>query len=157
MALTEEQMGFAKARAESVGLVMSYYSKFGEDAFDVAKSYYAQAGKMLGENLKRNMKIEGNDANAVAAALNAFLSQVAGMAEAAKVEGNKVICENKGFCPVLEAVKMLNAPWEKVCVNCSWPMFEGVAKGINPEATMDVEESRMWGDTCCKHVVTVPE
>ncbi|HUV02952.1 MAG TPA: hypothetical protein VMW67_05880 [Desulfobacteria bacterium] len=157
MELTEEQMGFVQARAESVGLMMSYYSKFGEDAFDVAKNYYAQAGKMLGEDLKRSMKIEGNDANAVAAALNAFLAQVAGMAEAAKVEGNQVICENEGFCSVMEAVKMLNAPWEKICANCSWPMFEGVARGINPDATMDVEQSRIWGDTCCKHVITVPE
>jgi len=128
MALTKEQKGFVQARAESVGLVMSYYSKFGEDAFDMAKSYYAQAGKMLGEDLKRSMKIEGNDANAVAAALNAFLVSVSVMPEAARMEENKVICENEGFCPVLEAVKMLNAPWEKVCVNCSWPMFEGVAR-----------------------------
>jgi hypothetical protein len=157
MELTKEQMGFVQGRAESVGLVMSYYSKFGEDAFDVTKDYYAQAGKMLGENLKRSMNIEGNDANAVAAALNAFLSQVAGMPAAARVEGNKVICENEDFCPVMEAVKMLNAPWEKICLNCSWPMFEGVARGINPDATMEVEQSRIRGDKCCKHVVTVPE
>jgi hypothetical protein len=138
-------------------LVMSYYSKFGEDAFDVAKNYYAQMGKMLGEDLKRSMNIKGNDANAVVAALNAFLVSVSGMPEAARVEGNQVICENEGFCSVMEAVKMLNAPWEKICANCSWPMFEGVARGINPDATMDVEQSRIWGDTCCKHVITVPE
>jgi hypothetical protein len=157
MELTEEQRGFVQARAESVGLMMSYYSKFGEDAFDVAKNYYAQMGKMLGEDLKRSMNIKGNDANAVVAALNAFLVSVSGMPEAARVEGNQVICENEGFCSVMEAVKMLNAPWEKICANCSWPMFEGVARGINPDATMDVEQSRIWGDTCCKHVITVPE
>jgi len=132
-------------------------SSLAEDAFEVSKNYYSQAGKVLGENLKRSMNIEGSDANAIAAALNAFLMRVAGMPGTAKVERNKVICENEEFCPVMEAVKMLNAPWEKICVNCSWPMFEGVALGINPDAKMEVEQSRMWSDKSCKHVVTVPK
>ena len=33
MELTKEQMGFVQARAESVGLVMSYYVKFGGGCF----------------------------------------------------------------------------------------------------------------------------
>jgi len=110
MALTKEQMEAVQAQVPVIGLVMAYHSRFGEDAFLVAKEYFAQMGKMIGENIKRNLNITGSDATAVAAALNAFVLQAAGTPDMAKIEGNQVILVNEGFCPVMEAVKMLNAP-----------------------------------------------
>lgn len=157
MELTREQMQAVQNQAQTIGLVIAYYNKFGEDALKVAKGYFSEAGRMLGESLKSSLNIVENDANAVATALNAFLMQAAGMPAGCKVEGDKVICDNEAFCPVMEAVKMVNAPWDKIDLNYAWPFFEGVASAINPGIKMEVLESRYKGDERCRHVITVPK
>ena len=149
----KECIEFQKCR---IGLVMAYYEKLGDDAFDIAKAYFSQVGMTWGQDLKRSLKVEGNDENALAAVLNAFLVQAVGMPEgSAEVQGNQVIVENKDFCSVLEAVQQLNAPWEKVCHNCALPIFEGVALAVNPDTTLEVPKSRMRGNRHCKHVFTI--
>ena len=155
MGLTKEQMAAVQVQMPVIGLMMAYYSRFGEDAFQVAKEYSAQLGKMMGENIKSSLNITGTDANAVAAVLNAFLMQFA-MPAICKVEGNKVIAETEGFCPVMEVVKMLNAPWDKIDVCYSWPAFGAMALAVNPNAKIEVVEARHRGDKSCKHVFTVP-
>ena len=156
MGLTKEQMDAVQAQVPAIGLVMAYYGRFGEDAFQVAKEYFAQMGKIVGEDIKRNLNITGTDANAVAAAVNAFVMQMAAMPALCKVEGNQVIAETEGFCPVMEAVKMLNAPWDKIDICYAWPMFEAMALAVNPNAKLEVLEARHRGDKSCKHVFTVP-
>jgi len=155
MALTKKQMDAVQAQLPVIGLIMAYYKKFGEDAFQVAKEYFAQFGKMQGENSKKSLKITRTDANAVAAVLNACLMQIE-MPGICKVEGNKVIAETDGFCPIMEAVKILNAPWDKIDVYCSWPAFGEMARAVNPNAKIDVVEARHKGDKSCKHVFTIP-
>jgi hypothetical protein len=156
MGLTKEQMEAVQAQVPAIGLVMAYYGRFGEDAFQVAKEYFAQMGKMMGENIKRNLNISGSDATAVAAVVNAFILQAAGVPDMSKIEGNQVILVNEGFCPVMEAVKMLNAPWDKIDICYAWPMFEAMALAVNPNAKLEILEARHRGDRSCKHVFTVP-
>jgi len=156
MGLTKEQMEAVQAQVPAIGLVMAYYGRFGEDAFQVAKEYFAQMGNMMGENIKRNLNISGSDATAVAAVVNAFILQAAGAPDMSKIEGNQVILVNEGFCPVMEAVKMLNAPWDKIDICYAWPMFEAMALAVNPNAKLEVLEARHRGDKSCKHVFTVP-
>jgi hypothetical protein len=155
MALKKKQMEAVQAQVPAIGLIMAYYSKFGEDALQVAKEYFTQFGKMLGENAKKSLKLTKTDANAVAAVLNECLKQFE-MHGICKVEGNKIIAETKGFCPIMEAVKMLNAPWDKIDVYCSWPAFGEMARAVNPNAEIDVVEARHKGDKSCKHVFTIP-
>jgi len=155
MELTKEQMGAVQTMALLIGLQMAYYNRFGEDAFQVATEFAAQTGKMMGENIKRNLNITGTDTSAVAAVLDAHVMEF-GMPAICRVEGNKVIAETEGFCPVMEAVKMLNAPWDKVDVCFTWPMFAGTAHAVNPDAKLEVLEARHRGDKSCKHVITVP-
>jgi hypothetical protein len=155
MALTKEQMAAVQGQAQVIGLVMAYYRRFGEDALPVAKEFSAQLGKMMGENTKSTLKTKGTDANSVAAVLNASLGQIA-MPPICKVEGKKVIAQTDGFCPIMEAVKMLNAPWDKVDMYCSWPAFEAIALSVNPNAKMEIVTTRHRGDKSCTHVFTVP-
>jgi hypothetical protein len=81
-------MAAVQRQAQLISLVMAYYSRFGEDAFQVAKEYSAQLGKMMGENSKSALKTTGTDAKSVAAVLNASLMQIA-MPAICKVEGKK--------------------------------------------------------------------
>lgn len=116
-------------------------------------------GKKLGENIKRQAKITGTDAKAVAAVLNAFLKQASGapvgVPDFVKIEGNEVSATNEDFCAIMEAVKAVGAPHDKICPNFSWLMFEGIASAVNPRVRQEVRESRALGDKRCRHVVIV--
>lgn len=156
MDLTKEQMSMVQRQMQPVGLVMAYYTRFGDDALKVAEDYFAQAGRMAGANIKSSLNISGSDAQAVSAVLDAFLLDVGGIKGASKIEGNKVIIENDGFCPVMETVKALDAPWDKIDHCYGWPFIEGIAAGVNPDVTMEVTQTRHRGDKSCKHVFIVP-
>jgi len=155
MALTKEQAAAVQSQAQLIGLVMAYYQRYGEDAFQVAKGFSTQLGKMMGDNAKKALNITGTDAQAIAAVANAALSQL-GMTGVCRVEGNKVIAETDGFCPIMEAVKMLNAPWNKIDEVCAWPAFGALGASVNPNVKIDIVTARHRGDKSCKHVFTVP-
>jgi len=157
MALSEEQMKFVEPQMATIGYMLANYKRFGDDALKVASDYFYELGKSIGQSVKQKMGITKSDAKAVAAVMNAVLEQSAGVKGAMRVEGNKVIGENVGFCPIMEAVRIMEAPWETVCRNYSWRWFSGLAAGVNPKATMEVPESRIWGKNRCFHVITVPK
>lgn len=157
MGLSEEQMGFVQQQMATIGYMLVNYKKFGDEALKVASEYFYELGKSMGQNVKKKMGIKGTDANAVAAVMNAFFEQAAGMKGIIRVEGNKVIAETDAFCPNMEAVRIMEAPWETVCKNYSWRSFLGLAAGVNPKVTMEVPESRIYGKNRCFHVITVPK
>jgi len=78
MALAQEQVAAVQAQVPVVGLLAAFYRSFGEDALQVSKDFSFQLGKQLGENIKQVANIARNDANAVAATLNSFLTQASG-------------------------------------------------------------------------------
>ena len=156
MELTEKEMENVEQQMATIGYMLANYEKFGEDALKVANKYFYELGKSMGQSVKEKMGIKGSGPNAVAAVMSAILEKV-GTKPTIKIEGDKVIIENAGFCPVMEAVRIMNAPWELVCRNYSWRWFEGIAAGVNPNVTMEVPESRIWGGNRCYHVMNVPK
>ena len=103
------------------------------------------------------MNVTENDVNAVTKVVSTVLEQATGIVPEIKVEEDRAVFVNEGFCPVMEAVKLLDAPWDKVCHKYSWRWFEGVAAGVNPNVKMEVPETRIKGEKCCRHVFTVPK
>jgi len=73
----------------------------------------------------------------------------------AKIRGNQIVVVGEGFCPAMEAAKMLNVPLDKVCLNCSLPMFQGMASVINPNVKLQVPQARFTGDKSCKEIFTI--
>lgn len=157
LALSEEQMRYIEPQMGTIGYMLANYKRFGDDALEVASDYFYEAGKSIGQNIRQKMGITETDADAVATVLNAVLEQLAGVKDAMRVEDNKVIGENASFCPMMEAVRIMNAPWELVCKNYSWRWFEGLAAGVNPQVKMEVPESRIFGKNRCFHIITVPK
>lgn len=156
MEYTEKQKIAVWNWLQVVGLLMEYHYRFGDYALEVSREYFSQAGRMLGGEIKRDMKITGSDANAVAAVLNEFLVQTANIKDAVKIGRDQVIIVNKGFCPVMEAVRILNAPWDKIDFNYSCPMIEGIARGVNPNVRMVGTERRHRNDKICRHILSIP-
>jgi hypothetical protein len=160
MELTQEQMAAVQAQVPVIGLLMAFYRRFGDEALQVSKEFGSQLGKQFGENIKRSANVTGTDTKAVAAVLNAFLKQATGVPvgvpDFAKIEGNEAVFVNEGFCPVMEAVKAVGAPHDKICPNFSWWLFEGIACAVNPRAKQETRESRALGGKRCIHTIIVP-
>jgi hypothetical protein len=156
MALSEEQMKLAESYIMPIGFFLAAYKRFGDDALKVARDYFYNFGKSTGQSVKQKMGITKSDAHALATLLNAFVPTT-GTEGTVKVEGNKVIIDAVGFCPVMEAVRIMNAPWETVCRNCTWRMMEGIEHAVNPDAKREMLEYRARGDKHCLEVVTVPK
>ena len=160
MELTKEQSACVQAQIPVISLINAYYKRFGDDAFQVSREFGLQFGKQLGENIKRGANIKGTDAKAVASVLNAFLQQASGapvgVPEFVKIEGKEVTAANEGFCSIMEAVKAVGAPHDKICPNFSWLVFEGIASSVNPKVKQEVRESRALGNKRCRHVLIIP-
>ncbi|UCE29175.1 MAG: hypothetical protein JSV85_00045 [Candidatus Bathyarchaeota archaeon] len=156
MPLSEEQRKLVSLQTTIIGYMLANYEEFGDDALEVAQEYFYELGKSTGQRIKQEMGITKTDASAVAIVMNVALEQIGGV-RGTRVEGDKVVGENTGFCPMMEAVKILNGPWEIVCKNYSWRWFEGLASSVNPNITMEVPESRIWGKERCFHVITIPK
>jgi len=161
--LVGEKEKLIESQLPIIGYILANYERFGEDALKVASDYFYGLGKFMGRSIKERMGIVESDANAVARVMNAILEEVIGIErvegapEPMRVEGDRVVGENAGFCPIMEAVKILNAPWDIVCRNYSWRWFEGLAAGVNPDVTMEVPKSRIWGQRRCLHIIKVPK
>jgi hypothetical protein len=156
MALSEEQRKLAESYVMPIGLFLANYKRFGDEALKVASDYFYNFGKSAGQSAKQKLGITRSDAPALGALLNTLMPSF-GTEATVKVEGNKVIIDAHGFCPVMEAVKIMKAPWETVCRNCSWPVMEGTEHAVNPNAKREMLEHRAWGNKRCLEVVTVPK
>jgi hypothetical protein len=163
MAFTEEQIGLAQRDIPGITLMLAFYKKFGEDALEVVREWAFESGKMRGEAIKRRMGIQGTDARAIEALIKAVSAERYDKETLEKklvrvsVEGNKIIAVNEGFCPVMAAVKMLDAPWSLVCPNYSVPTLLGVASAVNPKVKGDVPNARWKGNKFCEHITTILE
>jgi len=109
------------------------------------------------------MNIQRTDAKAIEAMFNAVSVERYDKETLQKklvrlsVEGNKFTAHSEGFCPVMAAVKKLNAPWNMVCPNYSVPFHIGLASAINPNVKGEIPNARWKGDKYCEHVTTVLE
>jgi hypothetical protein len=92
----------------------------------------------------------------VAAVLDEYLMWRHDANFAIRIEGNKVVMSNEAFCPVMEAVRITNAPWGLIDLSYNSPIFESIAYGVNPNVKMDVTKRRYRGDKICEQVFTIP-
>lgn len=158
MALTEEQKKSAvEPRVTLFGLMLADHKKFGDDSLKVAHDYFYNLGLSAGQSIKQNMGITGNDAHAMAAVVNAVLAPLYEKEDLFTVESSYKLTANCAhFCPIMEAVKTIHAPWETMCSNYAWPVLEGLMYAVNPKAKFEIPEYRGRGDKRCHQIITIP-
>ena len=158
MEFNEKQKMAVQNQLQIVGLLMEYHSRFGEYALEVSRSYFSHVGSMISKTIRKDkdIRITESDANAVAAVLDEHLMWRHDADFAIRIEGNKVIISNEAFCPVMEAVRITNAPWGLIDSSHNSPIFEGIAYGVNPNVRMDVTKRRYRGNKICEQVFTIP-
>jgi hypothetical protein len=126
-----------------------FYEDFKNDT-EAAKRVAFQLGREMGQEWKERYNIQGDDLEAVAEILNAAMRNVVSD-PTARVEGNKVIMENRSFCVIMRASLSLNLPWEWMDKYYAWPWLEGIVSVIRPDIKMKVLSARHRGDKVCVH------
>ncbi|MFQ6085378.1 MAG: hypothetical protein ACE5OY_03820 [Candidatus Bathyarchaeia archaeon] len=130
-----------------------FYKDFKDRSPEVAKKISLERGIKIGHSIAQEAKIKGDDLNAIAAVFREFLRSE----PTAKVEtlGDRVRIRNRGFCPVMASSMSLNIPWQWLCERLGWPLFIGIARGINPHAEMTMMKYRHRGDPYCQHLFEI--
>ena len=120
-----------------MGLTLAFKQKFGDEALNVASAFAEQMGTRMGNQFKRTAGITGSGIKDVERLYHVWLDPVLAPHKlATSVEGNKltVTREAPTMCPGLVVAKQMNLPLEMVCGNISQPMFQGIARAVNPNA-----------------------
>ena len=130
-----------------------FYEKYNNDP-EAAKRAAFQIGKEMGQALRQKYNRKGEGLESVAELLNDFMRTVMGK-PSARVEGNKVIMRNAGFCAVMRAALTLNMPWEWLDTNYAWPSLHGMASTIIPDIKMKIPSARCRGDSACIHIFEI--
>jgi len=129
-----------------------FYSQF-KDNPEEGKRTAFKLGRETGAVLKSRNNIQGDDLEAIAEILNAFMGTF--MGGRATVEGNRVVLLNTGFCLVMRASMTLGISWEWLDSNAAWPVLEGVVSNIRPDIRQTIQSARSRGDKACIHVYEI--
>ena len=129
------------------------YDRYKDDPEAARKTAY-QIGREVGQILKQSNNIQGDDLESVAQILNAAMITVHSE-PSAKVECDRVVKRDRGFCIIMRSSLTLNLPWEWMDANYAWPWLEGIVSTVRPDIMMRVESSRAKGDPQCTHIFEV--
>ena len=132
-----------------------FYEQFKNDP-EAARRTASQIGREMAQILKQRYNIQGGDLEAVAEILNATIRTVHG-ASSARVEDNRVVMRNIGFCPVMRAAMTLGIPWEWLDANFAWPWLEGIVSTIRTDMRLRIPSARCRGDEACIHVSEISD
>jgi hypothetical protein len=127
-----------------------FYDQFKDDPESGRKMAF-KLGQELGQEFKGRYDIKGDSLEAVAELLNAMMNTVKSE-PSARVDGNKVILTNAGFCVIMRSAIALDIPWDWIDTYFAWPWIEGIASSVIPDIKMKVEAARYRGDPICIHV-----
>jgi hypothetical protein len=127
-----------------------FYERYKDDP-EKAKNSALEFGQEFGIFLLGKLKAPGDDLETLAAILNEFQRTVQGE-PTAKVEGDKVVMQCSGFCPVTRAAMTLNLPWKWLDENLAWPLVQGISSTIIPGIKLRVPSAKSRGDPSCVYI-----
>lgn len=133
-----------------------FYKKYKGNPIEEIRKVSFEQGLALGRLIKDQMKIEGNDAEAIALVLKTVLKDEP-TAKIVSVEQGRVLLRNSGFCPLMTACLSMNLPWTWLCSALGWPFFHGLASAVNPKVNLTMSKRREMGDPYCDHIFEIGE
>jgi len=133
-----------------------FHKRFKHEDPEIIRRHSHKEGLALGQKLVRQLGIEGDDEQAIAALLTEVV-QFEPTAKILSVGEGKVLLRNSGFCPVMTACLSLDLPWGWTCEVLGWPFFHGLASALNPKVDLRVTKRRLKGDPCCDHLFEMGE
>jgi uncharacterized Zn-finger protein len=133
-----------------------FYWKYKNHKIEEIRKVSFDQGVALGCSLKKQVGIEGEGLEAIAALLRIVLKDEP-TAKIMEVEKGRVLLRNSGFCPLMTACLSMNLPWTWLCSALGWPFFHGLASAINPKVNLTMTMRREMGAPYCDHVFEIGE
>ena len=117
-----------------VGLTLAFKEKYGDEAWEVFRSFMRTVGQMQGEALKEKAGIEGKGPEDLKRLLEVGTKELYPYVSGSlRVEGNKVISvTDSSTCPMVEVAKAVGLPLRTLCENMAFPSTEAMLKTVNP-------------------------
>ncbi len=151
--IPQEIMPVVMSQLNLMRLTMAFKEKYGDDAFDILRSYMGRTGKARGEELKGKLNITGDSIHDIRNLFEAIVSP-AGLPPKITIEGNKMIVERseETKCPFIYVAKETGMPLQRVCDILAKPMAVSALKTVNPS----VEHSfHMVTNDNCKEIYEI--
>jgi hypothetical protein len=137
----------------------AFVEEFGESALKVWKRINEERGIKKGKYLIQKYGIEGDDINAVKKLIEAYVEDDPGRTAKPeiKLEGDKLVIESKGFCPLIESAKILEIDMSQTCPYSTRPYFLAMCKAVNPNVKHKNTKWRAKGDDVCQEIFWIEE
>jgi len=133
-----------------------FYNKYKNYPLKEIRKISFEQGLVFGRSVRKKLGIEDDSVGGIAAVLKEVLKDEP-TAKIERMEGNKVLLRNAGFCPLMTACLSLNLPWTWLCSALGWPFFHGLASAVNPKANLIMTNRREKGDPHCDHIFEIGE
>jgi hypothetical protein len=137
-------------------VLVEFYVKYKNHRIEEIRKVSFDQGVILGSSLKKQMRIEGEGTEAIAALLRVVLKDEP-TAKIIEVKEGRVLLRNSGFCPLMTACLSMNLPWTWLCSALGWPFFHGLASAVNPKVNLTMTLRRELGAPYCDHVFEIGE
>ena len=137
----------------------AFVDEFGEEALKVWKRINEERGFKKGKYLIDRYRIEGKDINAVKRLIEAYLDEDPERTARPRItsEGNKLIIESTGFCPLIESARILGIDMDFACPYSTRPYFLAMCKAVNPKVKHKNTKWRAKGDDVCQEIFWIEE
>ena len=128
--------------------------EFGEDALKVWRRINEERGYNKGKCLKEKYGIEDKDIEAVKKLIEAYLGDEPERTSKPEIrlEGEELIITSRGFCPLIESVKILDIDMFKTCPYSTRPYFLAMCRAVNPNVKHRNAKWRTKGDEVCQEI-----
>jgi hypothetical protein len=136
-------------------VLSDFYRKYKNLEIQEIREVSYKQGLALGQSLKNQLGIHGEDIDAIATLLRNVLKDE----PTAKIttEEGRILLRNSGFCPLMTACLSMNLPWTWLCSALGWPFFHGLASSVNPKVDLIMTTRREKGAPYCDHVFRIGE
>jgi hypothetical protein len=124
-----------------------FYDQYKDDIEAAKRSAY-QLGREMGESLFQRHGVNERSLEALSSILNEFQRMVQGEPNA-RVEGEAIVMQCRGFCPIMRAALTRNIPWQWLDEYYVLPMFDGMASLVDPNLRVKLLLAKSRGDAVC--------
>ncbi len=137
----------------------AFVEEFGKGALKVWKRINEKRGHQKGRYLIEKYGIEGADINTVQKIIEAYMDDDPGRTARPEIwrEGDKLIIESRGFCPLLESARILKIDMAHTCPYSTRPYFHAMCKAVNPNVRHKNTAWRAQDDEVCQEMFWIEE
>jgi hypothetical protein len=153
--------GFSKKEREEIEDTIrefehqfAFFDEYGEDALKIWKKVNENRGLKKGRYLIKKYRITGSDLSSVKRLIEAYLDDDPERTAKPeiKLEGDRLILESYGFCPLIVTAKIINIDMDFTCPYSTRPYFLAMCRAVNPKVNHKNSKWRAKGDEVCQEI-----